>query len=334
MVRLVRVDAASPDQAAIDEAARVLRAGGLVAFPTETVYGLGANALDVAAVRRVFSAKGRPAFNPLIVHAPDRNAAAALAAEWTQTAERLAQVFWPGPLTLVVRKVETIPDEVTAGLPTVGLRVPRHPVAQALLRSAGFPIAAPSANPFTGVSPTTGEHVERGLGGRVDLVLDAGPSPVGIESAVLDVSGEVPVLLRHGTIPNEELSAVAGDLAVFEGGIEGVPARSPGMLHRHYAPSARVRLFSPEQSQEVRRAATQARERGARIGALLMRDLGVPVDVPIAMPHDASAYAQRLYAALHELDRAGCDLILIEQVPDAPGWRAVRDRLQRASAVP
>ncbi|MFW6201455.1 MAG: L-threonylcarbamoyladenylate synthase, partial [Gemmatimonadota bacterium] len=204
-MRVLTVDPESPDPAAIDRAARALREGRLIAFPTETVYGLGADALDADAVRRIFEAKERPPRNPLIVHVADAAAARGLVERWPPAAGRLADAFWPGPLTLVLPKRPEVPDEVTAGLPTVAVRVPSHPVARALLLAAGVPVAAPSANPFTGVSPTTARHVQSGLADRIDLVLDAGPTPVGIESTVVDLSGPKPRLLRPGMISPEAL---------------------------------------------------------------------------------------------------------------------------------
>src|SRR5215207_179752 len=212
-MRMIQVDADAPD-AAVREAAAVLRAGGLVAFPTETVYGLGAHALDPAAVERIYQAKGRPAYNPLIVHAADAAAARRLAARWPGAAERLAERFWPGPLTLVVPRSPEIPDAVSAGLATVALRVPAHPVAHALLLAAGIPVAAPSANRSTQISPTTAEHVRRGLGERVDLIVDGGPCPVGIESTVLSLAGPVPTVLRPGTISIDDLRPVIGEVAL------------------------------------------------------------------------------------------------------------------------
>src|SRR4051812_20749755 len=190
-MRVIQVDADAPG-AAVREAAAVLRDGGLVAFPTETVYGLGARALDPASVARIYEAKGRPSYNPLIVHVATVDAARALSSAWPEAADRLAERFWPGPLTLVVPRAPVIPDAVSAGLDTVGVRIPGHPVAHALLEAAGIPVAAPSANRSMGVSPTTAEHVRRSLGGRVDLILDGGPCPVGIESTVLSLAGEVP----------------------------------------------------------------------------------------------------------------------------------------------
>lgn len=332
-MRRIRVDPAAPDPAAIREAAGILRDGGLVAFPTETVYGLGANALDAAAVRRIFDVKGRPRYNPLIVHVPDEAHAAALAREWPSEARRLAAKFWPGPLTLVVRKLETIPDEVSAGLSTVGIRVPAHPVALALLREVDLPLAAPSANPFASISPTTGAHVEAGLGHRVELLLDAGPTPIGIESAVVDLTGHSPVLLRPGSIPAERLAEVAGalDLNVVHEA-EDEPRLAPGMLRRHYAPKGAVRLFSEADRALAGADVEAARAEGQRVGALLLAPFDTELDHPILMPRDAVAYARQLYAALHTLDREQCDLILIEQVSETPEWRGVRDRLSRAGA--
>jgi L-threonylcarbamoyladenylate synthase len=328
-VIVVRVDPRDPDLAALVPAADALRRGALVAFPTETVYGLGAHALDPAAVARIFAAKGRPGYNPLIVHTADLAGARALAAEWPDAAERLARAFWPGPLTLVLPKDAAVPDEVTAGLPTVALRVPAHPVAQALLRLAAVPVAAPSANRSTRVSPTTAEHVVRGLGRRVEVVVDGGPCPVGIESAVLSLAGPVPTLLRPGSVSLDQLRAVVGEVALPSAEPDGTAARpSPGMMDRHYAPRAELRVMAP-----AARAALLA-EAGARpTGALLLAPApGAPLALAVAMPAEPAAYAARLYAALHEVDEAGCRAVLVDAVPDAPAWDGVRDRLRRAEA--
>jgi L-threonylcarbamoyladenylate synthase len=202
------------DPPALERAAALIRGGGLVAFPTETVYGLGANAFDAAAVARIFTAKGRPRQSPLIVHVDSIEMARTLVLEWPDTADRLARRYWPGPLTLVLPKRPSIPDIVTAGLATVGLRVPSHPLALALIRAAGVPIAAPSANPFTGLSPTTAEHVRQSLGDAVDLVLDGGPAMVGIESTVLSLAGAEPLLLRPGVIPLPEIESLIGPVRI------------------------------------------------------------------------------------------------------------------------
>ncbi|HEX8394116.1 MAG TPA: L-threonylcarbamoyladenylate synthase, partial [Longimicrobium sp.] len=265
---MLPVDPAAPAAAVLARAAEVLRGGGLVAFPTETVYGLGAHALDPAAVARIYAAKGRPGYNPLIVHVADADQARALAAEWPDAAARLAETFWPGPLTLVVPKRDGVPDAVTAGLPSVALRVPAHPVAHALLQVSGLPVAAPSANRSTQVSPTTARHVERGLGDRVDLILDGGPCPVGIESTVVSLVAGVPTVLRPGSISVDELRRVVGEVALPAAEPGGEAARpSPGMMDRHYAPRAPLHMLPAEgRADAIRRAA----EAGGRIGALLL----------------------------------------------------------------
>jgi L-threonylcarbamoyladenylate synthase len=330
--RVIRVEAAAPDAAAIREGADVIRAGGLVAFPTETVYGLGANALDAAAAGRIFTAKGRPGYNPLIVHVPDTDAARGVAAAWPDMAERAAAAFWPGPLTLVVTRRPTIPDTVTAGLPTVAVRVPSHPVALALLRAAELPIAAPSANLFTRVSPTTAEHVIRGLGDRADLILDGGATPYGIESTVIDCSRERPRLLRHGAIGLDEIEPVLGtvEIATTAPSAAGEAALpSPGMLGRHYSPAAEVVVF--EDLATGRQCARRTHDRGGRVGGIVTHAVGLPLDEVVPLPDDPRGYARLLYASLHTLDDAGCDLILIEQLPRSSGWAAIRDRIQRAA---
>ncbi len=233
---VLAVDARAPQPDLIARAAAVLRSGGLVAFPTETVYGLGALALDAAAVRRIFAAKGRPANNPLIVHIADPKDASQVAAEWPDAAERLARRFWPGPLTLVVPRTAGVPDATTAGGPTVAVRVPAHPVALALLRAVGAPVAAPSANRSAELSPTLAEHVLRGLTGRIDLVLDGGPTAGGIESTVLDMTTAPPRLLRPGLIGPAELEAVIGPVGRTGATQAGSALPSPGMLPRHYSP--------------------------------------------------------------------------------------------------
>ncbi|WP_420128705.1 L-threonylcarbamoyladenylate synthase [Longimicrobium sp.] len=332
---LLPVDPLRPDPEALRRAAEVLRGGGLVAFPTETVYGLGAHALDPAAVERIYTAKGRPSYNPLIVHVADAGAARALASAWPDEAERLAGAFWPGPLTLVLPKHDSIPLSVTAGLPSVALRVPAHPVAHALLALAGIPVAAPSANRSTGVSPTTARHVARSLGERVDVIVDGGPCPVGIESTVLSLAGPVPTLLRPGTISVDDLRPVIGDVALPSSATEETAARpSPGMLDRHYAPRATVRILPHAERTRTLADAAQRVNEGMRVGALLLEDAGDRRIAPVVrMPDDPAAYAARLYAALHELDDAGCDVILIDPPPDAPAWAGVRDRLRRAATA-
>lgn len=329
-MEILPLDPAAPDPRALRIAADALRRGGLVAFPTETVYGLGTHALDPEAVARIYEAKGRPSYNPLIVHVADAAGARALVSAWPEQAERLARAFWPGPLTLVLPKRPIVPDAITAGLPTVGVRVPAHPVALALLREARLPIAAPSANRFTELSPTTAAHVVESLGDAVDIVLDGGPTTVGIESTVVDLTGAVPRILRPGMIDAASIARVAGAVDEREvRAVEGVARSSPGMVNRHYAPRARVLLFDETTRRGVLAEATAAAADGERVGSLAFTPL--PVTDARVMPRDAAAYAARLYAELHALDRLGCGLVLIEQVPGTPEWAGVRDRLERAS---
>jgi L-threonylcarbamoyladenylate synthase len=288
----------------VERAAALIRAGKLVAFPTETVYGLGANALDAAAVERIFAAKRRPHTSPLIVHVSSPEMAREFVTDWPATAETLARRYWPGPLTLVLPKQPAIPDIVTAGLPTVGLRMPAHPIALELIRAAGVPIAAPSANRFTELSPTTAGHVPEEL---ADAVLDGGPAQVGIESTVLSLAGP-PTLLRPGVIPLPDLEALIGPILVA-GSVEGAHP-SPGMHERHYRPSTPLYLL------------TSGDPLPAGRGALLR--------IGIELPADARAYASALYGTLHRLDAEHYDWIAVEHPPDTPEWAGVLDRLRRA----
>jgi L-threonylcarbamoyladenylate synthase len=308
----------------LDEAASVLKRGGLVAFPTETVYGLGALALDPLAVRGIFAAKGRPSTNPVIVHVRGESEARDLVAHFPIEASMLASRFWPGPLTLVLPRSPKVPDECTAGGDTVGVRAPSHPAAQALLARVGAAVAAPSANRSEHVSPTTAGHVLRDLNGRIDVVLDGGRCAVGIESTVLALDGPRPRLLRAGAIGKAALEEVVGEIDAA--GPRPGPVQSPGQHRRHYAPAADVRLVPREQLGEVLEGL-----RG-RPGALVRGAAAVPAVAVVRLPEDAAGYARELYAALRELEDAGCDAIVIEDVPETPDWDAVRDRLSRAAA--
>lgn len=329
--RVLSIDPSHPDDGVLAEAAAVLRGGGLVAFPTETVYGLGANALDPVAVARIYSAKGRPPYNPIITHVASVDQARTLVTAWPQDADRLAAAFWPGPLTLVLPRHPRVPEIVTAGGPAVAVRLPAHPVARQLIEAAGLPIAAPSANRSSGVSPTTAEHVAKSLGARVDLILDAGPTEVGIESTVLDLTGDRPVLLRPGPIGPAELAALLGPLGEPKPVTDGSePRPSPGLLDRHYAPHARVRLFPPHDRPAVERMLANALARGETVGGLLLTG-ELPGQHMLRMPEDPAGYARALYAALHQLDDLGCDLVVIEAVPHGILWGGVRDRLVRAA---
>jgi L-threonylcarbamoyladenylate synthase len=325
--RVLPIDPNDPDPDALRTAAAVIGAGGLVAFPTETVYGLGANALNPAAVRAIFAAKGRPPGNPLIVHVADERMCDRVVAVWSGPARSLAARFWPGPLTLVLPRAPAVPPEVTGGGPTVGVRVPGHPVALALIREAGVPLAAPSANQSSQVSPTRAEHVRAGLDGRIDLILDGGPTPNGIESTVVDLTSDPPVVLRPGPISRSALEQVIGP--VRDRGVEPPigPLPSPGLLPRHYAPRTPVELFPTAADAEAR--AVELRAAGARVAVVVIgSDAGVD---GVSMPAEPTGYAARLYDVLHDLDARGLGRILIELPPDSEEWRAVRDRLTRAA---
>ena len=304
----------------VRRAAEILRRGGLVAFPTETVYGLGADATNPKAIQRLYEVKGRPADHPVIVHFADAQAAFAWAREVPDAARALAARFWPGPLTLILKRSPLAKDFVTGGQDTVGLRVPSHPVAQELLSLFGSGLAAPSANRFGLVSPTTAAHVREDLGGEVDLVLEGGPSEVGIESTIVDLSGGAAVLLRPGGISEGELGIA----------VQYRTADSPrhsGGLERHYAPRTPARMVPMHGLDKA------IASRGSRVAVLAFSRPDERVDYWLRMPRDPAAYAQRLYAALRELDAAGCEEILVEAPPEEPAWAAVRDRLQRACTM-
>lgn len=329
------VDAQHPDPQIISDAADILRGGGLVAFPTETVYGLGANALNAAAVAKIFEAKARPAWNPVIAHVANTDDARALTTSWPEAATILANIFWPGPLTLVLPKRDIVPDIVSAGLPAVAIRVPAHPVARALITALGSPIAAPSANRFTELSPTTAAHVAASLGDRVELILDGGPSDVGIESTVVDLTGTMPVLLRPGVISRVKLAEVLG-MEIQTGAIsrDDGPRLSPGMVERHYAPRADVWLFDGSDLSQVNHGMSQEfPAQAGRMAALVLDwSLTLPPHVRvIPMPNDPFAYARNLYATLHELDAQGFAVVAIERPPDIDAWAGIRDRLLRAA---
>lgn len=329
------------DPAAIGEAAALLRAGKLVAFPTETVYGLGANALDANAVARIFAAKERPSFDPLIVHLAD---AADLAAHVDPAdaadprVARLAARFWPGPLTLVLGKQDHVPGIVTAGLPTVGIRVPDHPVALALIRAAGVPVAAPSANRFGRVSPTRASHVARGLRGRVGLVLDGGPCRVGVESTVILLAGGRAALLRPGGTPAEAIEAVIGPLEHPADDEPAVASLAPGRAGAHYAPAVPVEIVDPFAAGTAARLRARPDERlgllaASAAGAAAARRMGGPFAAEAVLSEDGDPVlvAARLFEALHDLEAAALDRIVAQPVATVGLGRAVMDRLRRAA---
>jgi L-threonylcarbamoyladenylate synthase len=342
--RVISVDPQKPDAAAIAEAAAVLARGGLVAFPTETVYGLGARGLHAEDVARIFVAKGRPKGHPIILHVDGEPMARLVASQWPDAASRLARA-WPGPLTLVVPRAASVPDEVTAGLDTVAVRAPSHPVALALIREIGEPLAAPSANAHTQVSPTTAVHVIRSLGDRVDLVLDAGPCTHGIESTVVTVAEDPPRVLRPGALGLDRLRALSADV-VFGGATtvaDDVARASPGQAAKHYSPRATVILaehgapsveiaFERARQGENTAMLHFSREAHDAMGKRAKDRESAPELVRfVSMPDEPEAYGRALYAALYDLDAAKVDVIVVERPPAGDGWWAIADRLERAA---
>lgn len=330
--------ALQPDANDIRRAAELLRAGELVGMPTETVYGLAADALNVAAVGKIFSAKGRPADHPLIVHLPDAAHLTRWARAIPKEAIALANAFWPGPMTLILKREEDVPDAVTGGQDTVGLRVPDHPVALALLRAFDSGIAAPSANRFGRISPTTAAHVREELGDKVALVLDGGPCQVGIESTILDLSRDTPVILRPGAISADDIARVIGrrpatrTVHAEEGAaaVESDQPRVSGSLAAHYAPRTPLQLIPA--TRLVEEAGTLAGE-GSRV-AVLARTCPNPGDARLIWrnaPAESAGFAHDLYASLRELDACGADFLVVEALPETPDWQAVADRLGRAA---
>jgi L-threonylcarbamoyladenylate synthase len=319
------------DEDGVRRGAEVIRAGGLVAFPTETVYGLGADAMSAAAVARIFEAKERPRGNPLIVHLASAAALETVAAVVPPLALDAAARFWPGPLTLVLPRAATVPLITTGGLETVAVRVPAHPVARALIASCGRPIAAPSANRSGRPSPTRAEHAREDLDGRVELILDGGPTPVGVESTVLDLTTDPPMLLRPGGVTLEELQDCLGDVGTLQADDHSAAGRSPGLRYRHYAPRAQVIIIE---------AGTGERVVGAWIGAgrpvALMTQRQIRLERPgltvKTMPGDLGAYARDLFAVLRELDATGVEGIFVEAVPREGLGLTIMDRLRRAAS--
>jgi L-threonylcarbamoyladenylate synthase len=317
-----------------EEAVQILRSGGVVAFPTETVYGLGADARNIDAVQRVFHVKGRPPTNPVIVHVADEDVAKRYAATWPHAATSLVERFWPGPLTIVLPKTDEIVPAVTAGRSTVGLRAPDHSLTLELLRRFDGPLIGPSANRSTRVSPTTAQHVQDELGDSIDLILDGGPCRVGIESTVLDLCGQRPTILRPGAVSMEQISEVIGPIEMFRGMIDiGAAAPGPGMQAAHYAPITPTFRFEMNESDRLASWCATHKDKSMvvlRVGATEFSDLSEACK-QIAMPADADEYARQMYAALRHADRLSPAAIWIEMPPDEPRWLAVRDRLMRAS---
>jgi L-threonylcarbamoyladenylate synthase len=323
---------------AVARAVELLRAGEVVALPTETVYGLAANALNPKAVERLFEIKGRPANNPIIVHVASVEMARRCVAGWPVLADKLTNAFWPGPLTLVLPRAKEIPDLVTAGGPTVGVRWPSHPFIQAVIRACGFPLAAPSANLSGRVSPTNAGHVRKSLGDKIQLIVDGGQAQVGIESTVLDLSASPPRLLRPGMIHVESLRAVAGnfgfqfsDFNVSDAKDE--PLRSPGQLPKHYSPKARLVIWSwrDEADLNAQLSTLSPQPSGVHVIAHTQIPSGEGLGRVTVIAHDAQAFGRAIYAELHQCDEAGAELIVVESPPQTSEWQAIDDRLRRAA---
>ena len=351
-------------RAAVNRAAELLRAGEVVALPTETVYGLAANALDEKAVANIFQIKGRPAHNPIIVHVASIELAKRCARHWPALAEKLAAAFWPGPLTIVLQKSgvrgprseigssETsrenpnsdfrpptsrfaIPDLVTAGGDTVGIRWPSHPFIQAVIRECGFPLAAPSANLSNRISPTSAEHVRKDLGEKISLIVDGGQSQVGIESTVLDVTATPPRVLRPGMIHEESLAAVCGEVAGDEWRATRTEIRrSPGLLQKHYSPKAKLLVLHWQNGADL--DSQLVTRHPPSVTCHIIAHTRIPSPEKFArvsvIPHDAEAFARAIYSELHRCDELGAELIVVEEPPGTAEWRAIADRLKRASA--
>jgi L-threonylcarbamoyladenylate synthase len=331
MTQVIRLDPKRPRPDAIKEAASIIRDGGLVAFPTETVYGLGADAMNERAVQRIYDAKGRPADNPLIVHVSDRQMLEHVAIDIDENAEQLIERFWPGPLTLVLKRGPRVPTSVSAGLATVAARMPANTIALELLRAARTPIAAPSANASGRPSPTLAAHVVEDLGGRIDMILDGGPTEIGIESTVLDVTVEPPLILRPGWITLEELTREIGKVGSEASSNE--LRRSPGTRHRHYSPKAKVVLvegFSPEAIEE---ACTKYLCEGA-VGFIGHTPISIDDKNfhSIVLGSSARDYAKEIYAALRELDRKNVQVIIVQTIAELEEGSSVMDRLRRAAS--
>ena len=330
MSRVVWVDPRAPAPPLVAEAVRVLRAGGLVGLPTETVYGLAVRAFDEKAVARVFRAKGRPPHHPLIAHVTDEKQARALAARWPDQASRLASAFWPGPLTLVVERASHVPAAVAGGGSSIAVRAPSHPVARAVIAKLDEPVAAPSANRYGCLSPTLAAHVVKQLGDAVDLVLDAGPCETGIESTVVDVRAPVVRVLRPGAVDMVALRSLVTEIAGSDDALPEGARPSPGMEAHHYAPRAPLRI-APTWEEAVA-AARGAAARGRRVGLVGYTEREwTPQGVLVhTLPADPARYASLLYRTLHELDDAGVEAIVVQGVPAKEEWWAVADRLRRA----
>jgi L-threonylcarbamoyladenylate synthase len=320
-------------RAAVTRAVELLRAGEVVALPTETVYGLAANALDAKAVARIYEIKGRPAHNPIIVHVASAEMAKRCVTQWPPVADKLAKAFWPGPLTMVLPRAKEVPDNVTAGGETVGVRWPSHPFIQEVIRACDFPLAAPSANLSNQISPTNANHVAKQLDGKIPLIVDGGQAQVGIESTVLDLTAKPPRLLRPGMIHEQALLAVTEQLTLGIGDHEEI-LKSPGQLQKHYAPKAKLIILKWQNEADLNAQLSTFKSQPSRLHVIAHTQ--IPSQTGFGrvsvVPHDAEAFARALYAELHQCDELGAELIVVEAPPETSEWRAIADRLKRASA--
>ncbi len=341
ITRVEKIDPAQPEEKIIKEAAKILCGGDVVAFPTETVYGLGADALLPEGARRIYEAKGRPSDNPLIVHIADLSSLERIAREIPPEALALADAFWPGPLTMILPKSDAVPPETTGGLSTVAVRMPSHPAALALIRESGGFLAAPSANASGRPSPTRAEHVLEDLDGRIPLILDGGPVGIGIESTIVDLTGETPQILRPGYITEEMLAAVIGDVEddpALTAADDSVSPKAPGMKYRHYAPKAELVLVDGEQNNVIDRInalAAEDRKNGSRAGVLCAVETAPHYEADLVLPigsrDEENGIAQQLYALLREFDAQGVDKIYAESFSDLAIGKAIMNRLEKAA---
>ncbi|OYT64619.1 threonylcarbamoyl-AMP synthase [Candidatus Bathyarchaeota archaeon ex4484_205] len=340
MTIIIRVDPKKPSRERIRDAAKIIREGGLVAFPTETVYGLGADALNESAVRKIFEVKQRPMDDPIIVHISRDNTLQLLAAEVPEVTFKLVKKFWPGPLTLVLKKSKIVPAVVTAGLDTVAVRMPSNKIAHMLIEEADVPIAAPSANLFGKPSPTTAEHVRQDLYGKIDMIIDGGQTEIGVESTVLDLTVSPPMILRPGGVTHEELESILGEVKLHPSVrrrkkvLEVV--KSPGMKYRHYSPKADVILVEGKSGEDIERKVAKLvdeyRREGKRVGLLnLVKEMKIEADVCIFLGNSPEEVARNLFSSLREMDEKKVDLIVVGGIEEKGLGLAIMNRLRKAS---
>jgi len=338
--KILKVNEINPEKEKIEQGANILKNGGVVAFPTETVYGLGANGLDGQAVEKIFQAKGRPNDNPLILHISSWSELEKLVSFVPEAAKILAEKFWPGPLTLILPKAKHIPNQVTAGLETVGIRWPAHPVALELIKQTGLPIAAPSANLSGKPSPTTACHVEKDLKGKIDLILDGGKTGVGLESTVLDLTVSCPTILRPGGITKEQLENVLGrvelDASLFSVGAKaGLQPKSPGMKYKHYSPEAEVILFIGKNKSDIweqmKKMALDKEKEGKKVAILSTGGGDYPASIVKKLGDSQAQIASSLYSLLRQMDELSADVVLLEGVEYQGLGLAIMNRMEKAA---